>query len=173
MIEAHFHKLRSIRQYANAFIYVYIEANMSFIGADFLHNLISVPEFAPLEVVSEDKTSLQRPGVWTGETEKEFYAKTLQHVLSDGMLSYAHDDQFVSQDPVNVKNLLVQQLRTYRKETKLVGDPAFGKLRVSYSGKSSGKKDDMSMVLQIALGQANKKRISADYRATAEAHGWR
>lgn len=182
MIKAHFKALRSNRLFKRSWIYVYIEANLSFIGADAIANVIQCPENQPVVIAKQDATDKGRYGVWTGEFEKENYAALLGQLLRDNTMFYS--DQYVmgardekiktlQEQAVEYKAMMIEQLRNYRLEAKHPPDAAFGKVKFSYTGKTTNKKDDCVLVLSIALYWANRMREHPEYVTRQQEHNWR
>jgi hypothetical protein len=176
MTECHFRALRAIKQYHHAHIFVFPESNYSVIEAGNVADIVTQHEFAPVHVETQQVgTNKARLGVMTQANEKKMYAQDLAMVLSNGQLQYPLDMLFVSQTPVLSKDTLLQQLRTYRRETKMTNneDAAFAQIKETYSGKGGGRKDDLCMALQIAVYHGMRKRISKPYAQLAENYGWR
>jgi hypothetical protein len=167
MLEKHLTRLREDARYQNAVIYVYIEANMSWVTANDIKKVVEQPRFYPVIVRSYDTSPEQKPGVHTGQPEKEMYSRDLQRALGDGQLCYA--DRFISDDP-NVKQELRSQMEVYRREVEVGPN---GKLKSNFTGKSNGRKDDLCMVVQMLLYWSRLERESAEYVHAATANGWR
>jgi hypothetical protein len=167
MFEDHLTKLRSDSRYKNALIYVYIEANMSYIDANEVRKVLEQPQFYPVIVKSFDPTTEERAGVWTGPPEKQLYAMELKRALSDALLVYA--DNLITNDP-GVKTEIKNQLEVFRRDVKITPQ---GKRTIEYTGKSSNRKDDMCLVLQMMLYWSNEMRESHEYIKASETNGWR
>jgi hypothetical protein len=149
-------------------IYVYIEANLSFVSANQIKQLIEPQSLYPIVVKSFDPKNDGRCGVWTGDTEKELYAIEMQRALSDGALVYA--DSFITSDD-HMREEVRAQLEVYRREVRVT--PGTGKLKVIYTGKSHGRKDDVAIVMQMLLYWSRVTRESTEYMEAAESNGWR
>lgn len=167
MIETHMTKLRNDSRYRHAVIFVYIEANMSFVTASQIRDIVMQPCFYPVIVQTYDQSKEQRTGVWTGPPEKELYANELKRALADGAISFA--DQFLTENPA-VRSELRDQLEVFRREVKMSPQ---GKRTVEFTGKSPGRKDDLCIVLQMLLYWSRVMRESGEYMQMAEANGWR
>lgn len=161
-------RIRQDPRYAFAVIFVYIEANLSWVTANDMARLCMQQRFYPTIVKSYDTTKAQRYGVWTGESEKEMYSNEMKRALGDGAIAYA--DDFISQD-VNVKSEVRSQLEVYRRNVKFVEGSE--KARVTYTGKSSGRRDDLAIVLQMLLYWSRYNRSSREYLQTAAENGWK
>lgn len=161
-------KLRAVPAYQTAMIYVYIEANLSFVTANRIKAIVNKPCFYPIQVQSFDPSTEERAGVWTGEVEKQLYTIELQRALADGALYYASN--FVTQGDVKeVKSEVKEQLENFRREVTLVN----GKMKVVYTGKTGTRKDDLCLVVQMLLHWSRENRLSDEYAQAATANGWR
>jgi hypothetical protein len=167
MLETHLQNIRDDPRYNTAVIYVYIEANMSFLTANKVKEIVEHPRFYPVLVQSFDPTTDARAGVWTGPDEKYLYAEEMKRALADGALVYAA--RFISSDE-SIKPEIVKQLEVYRREAKV---SASGKRTIEYTGKSLGRKDDVCIVMQMLLHWSRLMRNSDEYQKAAELNGWR
>lgn len=169
MIQTHLRKLRATETYRTAVIFMYIEANMSYITANQMRTIAEKPEFYPMHVETFDPTTEERAGVWTGEDEKHLYALEMKSVLLNGALWYASD--FITSDPINaLKTEVREQMGHFRREFKMMPN---GKLKVTYTGKSNNRKDDVCIVIQMLLHWSKETRESQTYMDAAAANGWR
>jgi hypothetical protein len=168
MLQQHIIDIRKDPRYQGAVIYVYIEANLNYIGANRIKNLLSLPAFYPLRVQHFDPSTEQKAGVYTGEVQKEQYIEETKRALSEGALCYA--ENFISNDP-DIKTEISQQLEAYRADVKT--DPLTHKRTVYHTGKSAGKKDDCALVVQMMLYWSRLFRDSHEYAEAAESNGWR
>jgi hypothetical protein len=168
MLETHLAGLRANPRYKAAVVYVYVEANMSFVTANRIKNIIDKPVYYPTIVAQYDPKGESRYGVWSGPEEKEMYADELKRALADGQLCYA--EHFVSQDGAAVKSELKDQMEVFRRELKV--SPT-GKKTYVYTGKSNGRKDDLCIVLQMLLYWSKYTRESSEYANAATQNGWR
>lgn len=167
MLDEHIMKLRTMPEYRDAVLWIYIEANMSFISADELgrHFEDNQHQFGRVVVARHDPKNLGRTGVWTGEKEKELYAKHLQKLLSDGLIRYAESFVTVTKNTAaEAKAQLEEQIRNLRKEAKPVLEPGFDKVKYTYTAKANGVRDDASMALQIALHNMHLIRTDEHFR---------
>ncbi len=173
MLEQFILKARSYRTYRDAHIFLFIEANMSFISADMLATFLQNPRFGSVEAVSLDPKNKNRYGVWTGETEKERYADSMERALANGQLCYSSEMTGNAVTLPQNKMALEQQLGWFRREVLEPKNPAFGKNKVVFTGKSAGKKDDMVLALQIALYHLEKLKMTQRFIEMARMNGWR
>ena len=174
MLDNHLLALRRIPQYASAVFWFYIEANMSFLTVDDLRNhFLSHPEFGQLRVAREDGKAQGKWGVWTGEKEKEMYAKRLQKTMSEGKLHYAENFVSASRPAAESKAQLERQVANLRKEAKPCLEPGFDRVKFTYTGKSQGERDDGSMALQIALYNMEKQRNNPQFITSCMQQGLR
>jgi hypothetical protein len=168
MVEKHLSDLRADPRYMYAVIYVYIEANLSWVTANDMARLCMQPRFYPVIVQSFDTSKDMRYGVWTGPAEKEMYTNEMKRALSDGAIAYA--DDFISSDR-EVKSEVRSQLEVYRRSVKFTEGSE--KASVTYTGKSSGRKDDLAIVLQMLLYWSRVVRCSSEYAEASVLNGWK
>jgi hypothetical protein len=167
MIRGHIERLREYPEYAEAYIEVFVESNLSYLSANAVANMVM--SYPRVNVAREDK--LGRYGVHTGEAEKENYAKGLGIIMMDNMLHFAH--HVASVDWKENRMGLIDQLRVFRREVIESKSPGFSNPKVCYTGKSHGRKDDLVLALQIALYWMAKKRGDLDFIAKYNAKGVR
>ena len=151
MLSDHYGGLRRNARYRDAIIMVYIEANMSFVDAKRVRNLLMGQEFGPpggIEVAAFDSKKEQRFGVWTDNPHKEAYAIELQQQVPH--MRFAVEGDFISGDARQCRKDLCDQLKVFRKEIfeTSATSPCY---KACYTGKSAGRKDDFVMALGIAL----------------------
>lgn len=173
--EKHLEGIRSRPQYANAHMFVYIETNADVIGGGRTADIFMNVQYAPITIHHESRGGKARLGVMTGDNENKMYADNLKMVLSNGILHFPNEEEFVSSEKVKIKETLITQMRMYRLEERLTkcDNEAFSVVKQKYSGKYGGRKDDTVMVLQIAIYHGHKKRESAEYESLAVLNGWR
>jgi len=167
MIDDHYLALRA--RFCDAHVRVFIEANMSFVDA---HRHAARLEdaqrgFGWLAVERHDPHGkLHRYGVWTSKDTKNEYVKCIQ--LGIEQLRFAEPDSYRTSDakgPDALKQELGKQLKFFHREIeepKATSQALFYKS--FWTGKSAGKKDDLVMVLGIALYNANRLRTSPEFR---------
>lgn len=171
MIETHLLKHRQDPRYANAMIYVYIEANLSWVTANDIAKLCLQPRFYPVQVMRYDPKPTQFYGVWTGASEKQMYVELTQKSLSSGQLCYA--ENFITAEPQTnlIKAEIRSQLEMYRRVvTFKEGDD---QPKITYTGKSPGRKDDLAIVVQMLMYWSRLLRSSKEYIDTATMNGWK
>lgn len=160
MLVGHIRNLRKIKEYQNAYIEVFIESNMSWISADAV-----AEEFLKIDnrinIVVGDRQK-QRYGVHTGETEKQVYSEGLQPILMENRIHFA--DVIASEDFEKRKSELLDQLKCFRRIVRTSNDPEFGKNKFTYTGKSSGQKDDLGFVIQMTSYLMHKFRCDEHFR---------
>lgn len=171
----HLRALRDSPLYRDAYIFIYVEINMSYIQADWLAKLIAKQkDLGQIEMVSYEKDSASatpRYGVWTGPQQKEEYATHLAQLLRDGLIRYA--SYIVGANPEETIQTAEEQLKTYRKEIQKPSNHTFGKYKFAYSGKSDGCKDDLAMVFQMFPYWMNYKRSDERFQEMAIMRNWR
>lgn len=150
MVRRHFLRIRDTPKYARCHVKVYIEANLSFVEARRVHDLIRFdPRMGDIDVVRFDPDCKDRVGVWTTKDRKEAYVINIRTHIHQ----MRRAAPFLSLDAAGCWKLLCDQLRVFRKE---VDAPASGSTtaltyKVGYTGKSPGRKDDLVMALGIVL----------------------
>lgn len=173
MLLRHVQGLRDHPALGRAVIVLIIEANMSYIGADQVARLLQRTELRPIYVVSRDPSHKARPGVWTGENEKQLYALELERVLANNSLRRLQT--LVHRDPAHANQKweqLVRQIGMFRRTVQNPLDEVFQKFRVAFSGKGGGNADDLVLALQMALHWGSDVRRDPQFRAAAETQGW-
>lgn len=170
MIKGHLQKLQAHPRYGQAHKFSFIEANMSYIGADQVADWCY--PFQPMSVESRDPSPRGRVGVWTGPYEKEAYAWRLRDIVEDDLLFFAAD--LIGENVLRDKTNLISQMRKFRMERLEPNDVTFGKFKYAYSGKTSGgEKDDLVLSLMIAIHWGDRKRDDVQFRAWAKERGYR
>ena len=172
MVRRHLTQLRRDPRYEAALMVIFIEANMSYIGADRLAGIIaSTPLFAPSSVESKDPRDHGRVGVWTGPTEKKSMAEYLRLVIEEDTLCVA--DRLVGHKTDRDFDELMHQLACYRRHIVEPREPGIGTWKETFTGKGPGKKDDLAMTLQLALWWGERTRTSYSFQQKALRNGWR
>ena len=123
---------------------------MSWYGPQEKGKICEQPVFQPVRMVSRgDPTGENRPGVITGESEKEMYAKVLGDALRIGTLVYAK--HIVGQNLETDMKELSLEMKNFRRHLKMPKDGVFGKIKETFSGKdkTGAKKDDRVLALQM------------------------
>jgi hypothetical protein len=153
MIVDHFKALRSCERFKKAFIRVFIEANMSFITADHVANLIrDRAELSPVDVVRHDPQGT-RYGIWTSEDSKKQYADRLRTYTPAMTFAQEFVDQIGNQKD---RDELILQMGNFRREMVEGASPEHQlKCKEVFTGKGPGMKDDFVLALCIALVQAD------------------
>jgi len=172
MLMSHFDRLEKIPEYQNAYVFVYIESNMSYISADrFQRGLKNRGHGSlTLEFVDRDPQGKGRAGVRTEDNVKEAMVLDLKRDLSNGAIQLARS--FVSADENNILNKLQRQLKQFRKVPRGTHDPANGKISFRFTGKMSGQPDDIAFCLMMTNYYGRITQLSEQYRHMAAANGW-
>jgi hypothetical protein len=175
MVLGHMAKLSNHPKYGSSkYIYklIFPEANMSYIGADQISNWCRRIEYQPVIVESRDPSPRARVGVWTGPYEKEAYAWMLRDLIETNSLYFAAE--LIGDNALKHKETLIAQLRQYRMERMDPSDPAFGKYKYAYTGKTAGgMKDDLALALMIATYWGCRKREDVQFALWAKEKGIR
>ena len=99
-------------------------------------------------------------------------AGVMQRSLADGRVCFA--SEFISgKKTEDIQKTFLEQLKNYREELIQPLDTTTGISKIKYTGKSTGKKDDMAICAQIALYFSDKKRLEPGFRQLAQKFGWR
>lgn len=168
MIKEHLTWLEEVVMLKDAWKHIMIEANMSYISADQVASWCR--QFQRVIVEERDTTGAGRCGVWTGPYEKEAYAWTLRDVIKQNSIRWSIN--MVGHNIDRDKKALIAQLKNFRLERQDPADPAFGKYKYSFTGKTGGgQKDDFVLALQILLYWAEVKRQETQFKLFAQRQG--
>jgi len=170
MIVEHVVRLRKIHVFSRSHIFVYTEANMSWVEADRVARLLINPNLQPIAIQSHDPQKKGRPGVITDESTKFGYVSLLRSLLQDTNILYAQ--QYTSADPNETKTAFEEQLRQFKRAIRPPADPEHNKFKVSYTGKGFAKKDDLAMAVMMACYWCAITRANSDFQTLCEARGW-
>jgi hypothetical protein len=172
MILSHLKALSEHPRYRHAHKLIFIESNMSYIGADLVATWCRRVCFAPVIIESRDPTPRGRVGVWTGTYEKESYAWLGRDIIEQDELYYA--SEMIGGNIERDKESFVKQLRQFRMERQDPADLAFGKFKYAYTGKTGGgNKDDLVLAWQIATYWGRRKREDPTFLAWCKQQGYR
>lgn len=158
MVLEHYRTLRAHPRYRRCVIRVYIEANMSWLCADRIaRTLLTTPGLmgGAIEVVRYDPKNGERFGTWTTNTSKERWKNDLRRSI--GTLQFATPVDFIGQSQTleQHREALCQQMLEFRRVVKFSSDKPEQRMeispRITYTGKSVGKKDDRVSSLCIAM----------------------
>lgn len=177
MFRALFSRIRHpTSYYREAIVLVYVEVNMSYLIGNAFSDLFKgerrIFGRCEFEMHYRSKEKDESPGVLTGEKEKAMYVEYTQRMMAGGKLRFADKilgdhNRLLAQKPD-----LYKQLDAYRRVKKISLDPAFVDDKYTYTGKSSGRRDDLCMALQIALYNMKKKRVDREHIARCQKAGW-
>lgn len=144
LVEDHIMRCRSTYNiFFNSHVVIYCERNLGF-EAEHHHAALS---HLPKVTFRVDEKA-QRFGVLTTNEIKHGMCTLTNHMLREKRIHVA--EPFISVDPAAVKRRLREQMETYSYQFKQAVD-TFGKDRIALSGKVGGMKDDICIVLQLAL----------------------
>lgn len=150
MVHQHFTNLRNHPKLRNSIYVVFIEANMSYLDADRIANeLERKKQYRPIVIPSYDTTQKRRKGVWTDNPAKIAYADALSRALTSQQL--ACELNIIGQHAQEDIEMLIDQMKNYRRFIKSDPTKPFSTEAVTYSGKQVGKRDDLVMSLMMAL----------------------
>jgi hypothetical protein len=175
MIEGHLKCLRSIPKYKDAVIMVSIERNYGggFV-VDTVKKIVCQQQFMPIEIMSYDKSNSDKEGVWLDQPVKEAMSGMLQRSVADGLLCFAVHFVTTRKNFTEIQTEIREQMANYREELLRPKDLAVGITKKWLTGKTgSGRKDDLLIVVMLALYFANMKRMESTFRAKAQRFGWR
>jgi hypothetical protein len=158
----HIKAIRANEAYRNCLLSVAIEMNSSQIEPRRMADkIMAAVGKEHIQFVCSQKTSAI--GVWTGNREKEDYAKTMLDLLAHNHLYFAADIHAVSKTWKAHKLKLIDQMNKFRKVERMPKDPAWGARQVAFSGKAHGQADDCVLALQITLSNHRKQRINPNF----------
>jgi hypothetical protein len=158
--------LRSLKnKYRNAIIFLYAEANMSWNTID--RFAYSAKEVSPdIRIVSRDRSGKGKPGVETGEVEKQLMKDAIEEGLLSEAFVYAKD--FVSDNVATTQVKFEHQLHQFRRMVHQSKDGnVFSKPKITYSGAGQ---DDTIMAMGLALIHSRFTRSSEEYQREAALH---
>ncbi len=168
-------RLRKIPKYADAHIYVAIEANNNFITAKAIADNIRVfsANFTSgtVEIIKFDPHKYNRDGVWITNVVKNAYVILLQELVSSASLRIAK--QRCSENLEGDVDILKKQMRGFKLEIEEPKNPSFQKPKHAYSGKAVGNKDDLVCALGIAIQNIHRLRHDYMHRQLCQNQGWR
>lgn len=172
MILGHFANIERFPEYNNAYCFVYIESNMSYITADLYQNIIRERGASNLHVefVDRDPHNRGRAGVRTEDTTKEAMVLDLRRELSNGGIQLARS--FVSSNEPVVLDKLQRQLKAFRKVPRSTHNPDAGVISFRYSGKGTGQPDDLAFILMSTAYYSRSQVFTEHYQKMARLNGW-
>ena len=171
MLNSFVKRLRSKKIYQDVLAVAFIEANMSWIGADRIANILNRSKYGPMLCDSADPKDQGRVGVWTGDVAKRVYAEDLKRRVNEETLHFAEKNQFlrcfsmkpdenkVGVEPDKQIASFLQQAANFRKETRVPKD-VFSSGKEVYTGKRPGQPDDLMLSTQICHSNALRLRNS-------------
>jgi hypothetical protein len=165
MITNNMRALRHTRTYKNALVVVYVEIGNSKLVANRVATLIDTPSFHPVMIETSYIEGKQQSGVVTTDERKRMGTMHLTRELNMNSLFVATD--LITQDSKHAVVDLANQMRSWRKDIVVPHDPAIGKFREVFTGKSSmgGKKDDRVICLLLVLYWSAKNHGDSDFVA--------
>lgn len=168
LMKSHLAKLK--RTYKRSIIFLYIEANMSWISADRLANCAQEVS-KDIRIVSRDRKGLNRPGVETTSLEKRLYTDAIRESLSSEALVYARDFICESDDKkISNQMKLEEQLGQFREIViPSTDENVKNRPKIEFSGQG---KDDTVFALGIALYNGRITREDPEYQKEAREQGW-
>jgi hypothetical protein len=160
MFRSLFVQLRRSPRYQSALVVIYVESNHGPFDAKSLMGYVDDNRsiFGPVEFQNREEKKEVLPGVITTHNHKEMFANLARHELANGHVLFADEMIGVPERLVQHKAELLDQFRNYHKDIKLAIEPGFGTDKVTYTGKTGGKRDDMCMAFQIGLYHMHAKR---------------
>ena len=170
----HMKQVRANAKFKKSMIFLYIEANMSWLTSDD-YSLELEKHYKPLTIVRQDpkkapEGTLPRAGVITTRAEKERYVSHLQHLLSMGNLRISKD--LISQQPNGIVDKFIQQLNEFKRTVTPPKNPNSDRYEITIGGKGIDSKDDLVFAVMIGCVFAMVRRQTLEYRALKNAFGW-
>ena len=158
----HFARLRSVPQFSEAQLVIFIEHQGDFVRANRYAEMLKRSIGHRVMIPSADTKDLMRPGVPTTNATKEDGTGLLQTILDDNALHFG--DPFVATDPAKLKEELISQMKNYKRQVKRPTDMVYGKYRSTLSGKSAtGSQDDLVTALHQGVMRAVEHEESRGY----------
>jgi hypothetical protein len=166
----HIFKLRDVPFFHDAVLFIGIETNFggrpyaSKMAALFqpnpnddaqiaYHNSITKGRsLGRIFIYNKDLKGTSDPGVWTGPEQKIAGATALQESLRRGNFRFA--SEFFTTDkngPEKMKAKIIDQFKHFRKEAKEITNPAFQKPGYTLTGKTTTRKDDLVVCVQLNM----------------------
>jgi len=187
MICEHFINLRRIPRYRAALVVLCIEANYGgSVGVSRIADLIRSVDYKQtgnanqIWVRSRSNNEDGLEGIWTTDTLKACYTRSLINVMSSGNLFVCETRSFVTckrnkhtrdADPDHILNELYKQLGNYRYETTYADDKPMQIAKTAITGKSPGCKDDLAFALSMSLHWNSMTRRERSFQALARSTG--
>lgn len=170
MLQRHVRWFRDNAPYKDAYIVLYAENNMSFIGSKKIAQQLQ--DFGKILVVtkSDSKRDIDRVGVHTGHNEKEAYKNRMAYLLQYGHIAFAK--RFNSATAQVCKDALVEQMINF-KEVWTPATSAHGKPKITWCGKQGGRKDDLVLATQIGIHWSIEQQHDKKYIELSQKMGWR
>ncbi len=152
--------------------FVYIESNNDALASDYVAGrMVEVDENRRIRIESRDPKNTGRVGIWTHPETKKVYNDLLVYIMSDNRLRIA--EKLVSASPDTRIEELFHQMKCFRREEIPENDnPAFqDKIKVRYTAKGAGNKDDLLLALMICTRWMVDKRREENYIQEADMNG--
>ncbi len=179
------------KQYPSSLFVNIVESNLSFVDAERVANTIHNP---PCYTIRKDPKKKNRVGVFLDELMKKTYADDLKFALAQGTLrrsrwlvptleqwASTQDDTTLIHSQINIDDIkprsetamsmLDTQMGDYQKITKYPKDMRWQSIKVSYSGKTGGKKDDLIIGLQMAVTWRRIMMVDDEFRSKLQQIG--
>jgi hypothetical protein len=176
MIKGHIKYSKTIENYnkKDPLRFVYIESNNDALASDHVAGQIvslDTNNSRRTRIESRDPKNKGRVGVWTHPSTKKVYNDLLVYIMAEGRLRIA--DKLISANPETRIEELLQQMRSFRREEMPENEnPAFqDQLKVRYTAKGGGMKDDLLLALMICTRWMMEKRQDEDYINEANNNG--
>lgn len=161
MFKSHFERIWQFPEYQEAYMFIYIELSdqlVTQVWANMIEALF--PErkrFIHIFKGYEKKPG--QPGVLTTESDKHIWTVGLQQLLDQNALHLA--EKFISNEPETIKDVIMDQLTRYCREVEEADGP-FGKTKVTYGGKRTGK-DDVATAIAGSLRHHRERLCDPSY----------
>lgn len=173
MLTSHVERYKTVINYHSQepIKFVYIESNNDALASDYVSNEIYKLDKQNTRIESRDPKNIGRVGIWTHPSSKRIYNDMLVLIMSEGRLRIAED--LISVNPQGRIDELLLQMRNFRRtEMPENEDPAFqDQIKVRYSAKGGGMKDDLLLSLMICVRWMVEKRTDQKFLDEANIKG--
>lgn len=172
MVTDHFKRIQNTDIYKGALMIVFVEANMTWIGADAIAEMLHAEFRHNVFVVEKDPTGNGRLGVVTTDQSLESGVQLMSRSLNrgeHGCITWA--TPFVSAEPMKQKREFIKEAQQYMQNFRKLGDDVFGMAKMRYSGKGGGKKDDRITSAHQCLHHIEDSLGQSDFRSMLTQRG--
>lgn len=165
MLTSHMKRYSTVHNYHanNPIKFIYIETNNDPLASDYVTGEMYKLDKVNTRVESRDPRDQGRVGIWTSPDAKRIYHDLILYIMSTDSLRIAED--VISVNKEARLSELFSQIKNFRRiEEPESENPAFqDKIKVRFSGKGGGLKDDLLLALMISLRWLVEKRTEEKF----------